>query len=77
MLAWESERLLGEENSVHYCSGGAGIAGRHGWCTLEVTVELFLLLRFLFERKCTGTSDFVQSQYVICALVLRSHMFAE
>ena len=59
MPAWESEGLLEDENSVHYCSGEAGIAGRHGWCTLDMPIELFLLLRFLFERKCTETSDFV------------------
>ena len=44
MPTWKSEGLLENENSVHYCSGGAGIAGRHGWCTLEMLVEWFLLV---------------------------------
>ena len=50
MPVWESEGLLEDENSMLCCSGEAGIAGRHGWCALEMPVELFLLPRFLFEK---------------------------
>ena len=38
VTAWESDGLLEDENSMHYCSGEARIAGRHRWFTSEMIV---------------------------------------
>ena len=64
MPAGESEGLLEDENSIHYCSGEAGIAGRHGWCTLEMLVDLVLLM--VISWKSIITSICAKYLHYVC-----------